>query len=199
VTPLVLASASPRRADLLRDFGYSFEVHPAAITEVASRFLSPVELTSCNALRKARQVGAEFPDAVVIGADTVVSLGARVFGKPGSLAVAKAMLSELSGRSHAVTTAYCLFYAEQRRLYLDHAQTLVTMKDLSEAEIDTYLAGIDPLDKAGAYAAQTSPERIITKVEGLQSNVIGLPVEALEQPLAGLGVVRDLRAHRPSS
>ncbi|HEY0791929.1 MAG TPA: nucleoside triphosphate pyrophosphatase [Chthoniobacterales bacterium] len=194
----MLASASPRRADLLREFGYSFEVIPADITEIAYPYLSPVELTSWNAFRKARRVAAAFPQAVVIGADTVVSLGAQVFGKPGTPAAAKAMLSVLSGRTHTVTTAYCLVYARQRRFYLDHAQTAVTLKVLSESEIDAYHAVIDPLDKAGAYAAQTAPERVIAKIEGLHSNVIGLPVEALERPLIGLRVARGLRGHERS-
>lgn len=141
------------------------------------------------------------PQAVVLGADTVVSLDERIFGKPASLAIAKEMLRALSGRRHVVTTAYCLICAEQRRILLDHAQTQVTLKVLLDAEIDAYHAVINPLDKAGAYAAQTFPERIIANVEGLFSNVIGMPVEVLEHPLRKLGVVRatGLRAQESPS
>jgi septum formation protein len=186
----VLASASPRRVELLRQAGYSFEVRPAEIAEVTSSDLSPVELTSWNALRKARHVATGIPQAVVLGADTVVSLGEKVFGKPASLALAKEMIRELRGRTHTVTTAYCLICAEQGRSFLGYERTLVTLKLLSDVEIDAYHAMISPLDKAGAYAAQTSPERIITKVEGLYSTVVGLPVEELEGPLARFSVVR---------
>lgn len=181
--PLILASISPRRSDLLRQLGVEFQVVPSAASEASSEQLSPRELCQLNAYRKARAVAKRFPDRLVLGADTLVCLGARVFGKPADAADAARMLAELQSRSHEVVTGVCLIQLRAHRQRLFAVSTTVTFRALTPAEIRHYLATIQPLDKAGAYAIQDHGDRIIERIAGSYSNVVGLPLEQLEAEL----------------
>jgi septum formation protein len=177
--PLILASASPRRADLLRQLGLRFRVVPSSAPEVHLELLTVGELCRLNACRKARAVARRFPDALVLGADTLVSLDNRLFGKPASRAEAARMLARLQGRTHQVVTGVCLIHARARRQRLFAEFTDVTFRPLDAAAIDRYLRRVNPLDKAGAYALQEHGELIVQEISGSFSNVVGLPVERL--------------------
>lgn len=182
--PLILASASPRRSDLLRRAGYRVEVCPSGVHESSSTQLSPCELTLLNAGLKARQVAQENPEAVVLGADTVVALGNTTFGKPADREAAAAMLAELAGKTHLVVTGFYLVCQACRQAVADVELTYVTLKPLSAVQIARYHAVVNPLDKAGGYAAQSSAELVIERVEGSFDNVVGLPLARVRHALA---------------
>ena len=175
--PLILASVSPRRAELLRQLGLKFEVVPSDAAEMFDEQLSPRELCQLNAHRKARAVAKKIPDALVLGADTLVFLGREIFGKPRDLDEAKQMLAKLQGRTHQVVTGVCLMHLRAHREKIFAAGTDVTFHPLDAEQIQEYLSQVNPLDKAGAYAIQEHGEKIIVRVEGLYSNVVGFPVE----------------------
>lgn len=136
-----------------------------------------------NAERKARDVAARFPDEVVLGADTVVTLGEEVFGKPADMAHAAAMLGRLAGKVHEVVTGVCLIRLSDGQVCLFHESTRVKFRSLDRKQIDSYLQRIHPLDKAGAYAAQEDGGEIIEHVEGSFDNVVGLPVRRVLEAL----------------
>lgn len=182
--PLILASNSPRRSELLRGMGVKFSVVPSAAQEVHSEQLTVSEMAQLNAYRKARAVAKRFPDSLVLGADTLVALETTVFGKPADLADACRMLKQLQGRTHSVVTGVCLLHLREHRQSLFAERTAVTFRQLDTRQIQAYLAGINPLDKAGAYAIQEGGEKIVGNVIGSFSNVIGLPVERLSAELA---------------
>jgi septum formation protein len=179
VRSLILASGSIRRADLLTEAGYRFTVVTDPVTELFVDFLTPRELTLFNARRKAFAVAPRHPEAVVLAADTIVSLDHKKFGKPKDLAEARAFLEELSGRTHSVFTGVAVVHYSQSRLCYEVAQTDVTFRKLAGSEIEAYLSRINPLDKAGGYAAQTDPGSIIETVSGSFTNVVGLPMEKI--------------------
>jgi septum formation protein len=181
--PLILASASPRRAELLRLTGLSFRVHLAPVVEVQPGHLSPAEICQINAYRKARAAAKTQPDALVLGADTLVCLGTRLFGKPATLAAAEQMLLELQGREHVVITGVCLVHLRRHRQGLFAEATAVRFHRLSLEQVRLYLSQVNPLDKAGAYAIQEHGELLVERVDGSFSNVIGLPIERLQQAL----------------
>lgn len=188
--PLVLASASPRRAELLRRAGFAFVVRPAHVPEIQPEHLSPRETAQINAYRKARFVAKHHPDALVLGADTVVCLGETLFGKPASGAEALAMLTRLQGRTHQVITGVCLLHLRAHRKRLFAESTTVTFRQLHADQIRCYLAKINPLDKAGAYAIQEEGDKIVKGIRGSFSNVVGLPLERLKEELASWGKAR---------
>ncbi len=180
---LILASASPRRAELLRDLGLKFRVVPSEALEVRHEQLTARELSQLNAYRKARAVAKKIPDALVIGADTLVCFGTRLFGKPASLAEAERMIAQLQGRTHQVVTGVCLIHLRRLRQKIFVETTEVTFRPLDRKQIRYYLKAIHPLDKAGAYAIQTKGDLIVKTVTGSFSNVVGLPVERLQTEL----------------
>jgi septum formation protein len=184
---LILASASPRRRELLEKMGARFEVMTADVREAEAKsdpHLSPLELARENARRKAQAVAesAGGKGRWVLGADTIVTLDGRIYGKPASLDEARAFLQILSGRTHEVITA-CALFDPRGAARLFHDTTQVTFLPLSDESITRYLAEVHVLDKAGAYALQERGEWIVEKVEGSRSNVIGLPTEILEKVL----------------
>lgn len=196
---LCLASGSPRRRELLTAAGYPFELCAAPVTESVSGQLTAAELVRLNARRKARagakglpagMVGAAGSAAVVLGADTVVSLGETVLGKPRDRAEAFGMVSRLAGRTHEVLTGVCLLPVGGEKLRAREwvERTAVTFRSLDARAIRAYLGRIDPLDKAGAYAAQEHGADIIAATEGSWTNVMGLPMESLGRELRALGV-----------
>ncbi len=183
--PLILASSSPRRAELLRQLAVEFKVIPSDATEMADEQLSPYELCQLNAHRKARAVAKQIPDDLVLGADTLVFLNRKILGKPRDLAEARRMLAELQGRTHQVVTGVSLIHLRAHRERIFAVSTDVTFHPLTARQIRDYLGRINPLDKAGAYAIQEHGDLIVSEISGSYSNVVGLPLERLRAELAG--------------
>lgn len=183
--PVVLASGSPRRRELLGQMGIAnFEVLPARGEESAPAGLTPEELVAHLALQKAREVFGLRPQATVIGADTVVALEDRVLGKPATEGQAVEMLTALSGRRHAVYTGVAVLSGDR---VLQHVErTLVEFRSLTRREIEAYVATGEPMDKAGAYGIQGRACVFIRGIRGDYYNVVGLPVCALHQLLEQL-------------
>jgi septum formation protein len=184
--PLILASASPRRQELLRQLQVEFEVWPAGVEELHQEQLTARELSLLNAYRKARAVAKKFPDHTVLGADTLVCLGPRLYGKPTGLPDAARMLRELGGQTHQVVTGVCLLRLRAHRETMFAETTEVTFRPLTKEQIDAYLLAVNPLDKAGAYAIQERGGELVADVSGSYSNVVGLPLERLRQELRRL-------------
>ena len=182
MSKLILASSSPRRERLMREAGFEFEIIVTDAQEISEKFMIPWDLTVQNAKIKANPVAQANPNKVVIGADTVVSLDNEIFGKPSDMEEAAKMLARLSGRTHIVTTGVCIFQKEKNENF--YINTEVTFKTVSDADINKYLEVINPLDKAGAYAAQDHGELIIEKYSGSYTNVVGLPISELKETLA---------------
>ncbi|MDB6023908.1 MAG: septum formation inhibitor Maf [Verrucomicrobiales bacterium] len=185
---LILASASPRRAQLLRQLEVDFEVVPADINEVHYEHLTAGELCQMNAYYKCRHVSKKFPDAVVLGVDTLVTLNGKVYGKPKNLREAQTMLRELSGKTHEVMSGVCLIHLRTHQQKILVEKTSVKFHKLDATEIRDYLSRINPLDKAGGYAIQEHGDSIVEKIEGSYSNVVGMPMERLQKELAEFGV-----------
>jgi septum formation protein len=181
---IILASASPRRTQLLREAGVPHVVIPARADEIQPEHLSPHETAQINAYRKARLIAKQHPDAIVIGADTIVCLGSEIFGKPASRDAAVAMLMRLEGQSHEVVTGVCMVHQRLHRQRLFAEGTTVSFKLLTPDKIREYLSKINPMDKAGAYAIQEHGEMIVERISGSYSNVVGLPVERVLEGLA---------------
>jgi septum formation protein len=182
--PLILASASPRRAELLRQVNLEFKVVPSDARELTDEHLSPLEICQLNAHRKARAVAKKCPDALVLGADTLVFLDERILGKPASLDEAQQMMEGLQGRTHQVVTGVNLIHLRAHRERIFAVSSDVTFRPLTAAEIRAYFAKVNPLDKAGAYAIQEQGDMIVEKVSGSYSNVVGLPVDSVLEELA---------------
>lgn len=180
----MLASRSLRRRDLLAEAGITALCEPADVEELAELDGPPAGLAIANAELKAMAVAMSRPAEVVLGADTVVLLDGEIFGKPRDLAQAEEMLGRLAGRTHEVITGVCLVEWAKPAIVKFSETTRVRFRPLTAGEIRDYLASIDPLDKAGAYAAQEDGGRIIECVEGSFSNVVGLPVERTREALA---------------
>src|SRR5947209_16391042 len=183
---LILASASPRRQELLREAGISFEVYPAHIPEVRNLQEAPVDYALRLAQEKALKIAEQFPQDYVLGADTIVVVDEQVLEKPQDDADAARMLRMLSGRAHQVTTAVCLI-APQKRIDTRTCTTQVYFRQLEEQEIQEYIAGREPMDKAGAYAIQGGAARWVIRMEGDYSNVVGLPLPTVTAMLRTSG------------
>ena len=179
---LVLASSSPRRADLLRGAGFEFDVHPSGVPEPMFRGGDVAEYAESLARAKAASV----PGEVVLGADTVVTLDGDVLGKPADPDEAASMLSRLSGRSHDVITGVALNHVGVIRWA--HATATVTFRPLTHGDIAAYVASGEPMDKAGAYAIQGGAASFVTAVEGDRDTVIGLPVALVRRLLEVSGI-----------
>ncbi|MFZ1086418.1 MAG: Maf family protein [Terracidiphilus sp.] len=180
---LVLASASPRRRELLMQAGFSFDVHPAHIPEEPLPGEEPVAYVTRLALEKAQAVYDELGDlkAVVLGADTTVTLDEQILGKPEDTADAARMLRLLSGRTHRVLTGVAVVCAEGTEATAE--VTTVRFRSLTEEEITDYIASGEPMDKAGAYAIQGRAARWIPRIEGCYFNVVGLPIARVAEML----------------
>jgi septum formation protein len=181
--PLILASASPRRAELLRQLKWDFQIVPSDAAEVFDDQLSPFEVCQLNAHRKARAIAKKIPDAIVLGADTLVFLDDEIMGKPADAAEAERMLTRLQGKTHQVVTGISLIHLRAHQEHLLAASTDVTFHPLDAGQIREYLAAVNPLDKAGAYAIQERGKMIVAAIAGSYSNVVGLPLEQLRVEL----------------
>jgi len=186
-TRVVLASASPRRRELLASLGVSFDVVPSDIDETLDAVPLP-EAAARLALRKARVVAQLRPMAVVLAADTLVVIDGRDLGKPAGPSDARAMLRTLRGRTHEVMTGVAVVDAATGRHAMDTAISRVTMAAYGDAAIDAYVAGGEPLDKAGAYAIQGAGGALVAGLQGSRSNVVGLPLATTAALLRRFGV-----------
>jgi septum formation protein len=186
---LILASASPRRQQLLHELGISFEVHPANIVEERNSGEHPLAYATRLAQEKAMKVARQFPQHIVLGADTIVVVDSEVLGKPEDADDAARMLRMLSARTHQVITAVSLVTggkdADTRTCASD-----VCFKQLDEREIQEYIAGGEPMDKAGAYAIQGEAARWILQLTGDYSNVVGLPLPVVTEMLRASGFLQ---------
>ncbi|MGE5708151.1 MAG: Maf family protein [Bacteroidota bacterium] len=183
---LILASASPRREQLLKQIGLSFRVIPSNASEDIDPTWTPREAAEKIALRKAEDVAREHPEAdLVIGADTVVVLCDEILGKPANRMDAFLMLGKLSGRTHEVITGFAVLGKDGR--CVDSSRTSVTFRTLHPQEIETYVATGEPLDKAGAYAIQGLGGLFVERIEGCYPNVVGLPLPGIDRALRQLG------------
>lgn len=180
---LVLASQSPRRVHLMREAGYKFDILVPEVEEAHDGSLSPEDLTVENARRKAVAGALLHPDALVIGADTLVYLDSEPLGKPENLDEALAMLRRLSGRSHEVCTGVYLAWDGGRQGRGFHVVSQVVFKALDDELIRVYHSLVNPLDKAGAYGIQEHGNMIIAGHQGSWTNVMGLPMERLTKEL----------------
>ena len=181
--PVILASSSPRRSELLTSMDIEFEIVPSHAEESMDGGDFIPDLCEANARAKAEPIAELHPECLVIAADTLVYLEDELFGKPTHVDDAARILTRLQGRTHQVATGVSLIYHNGEISKVFSVITNVTFLALGREQIDEYLAGIDPLDKAGGYAIQQDKHKIIKRVSGSVSNVVGLPVERLKEEL----------------
>lgn len=186
---IVLASESTRRIDILRTLGVSFSIIPPGIDETRKPNESPKEYVLRVACEKAQKVGSLFPDKWIIGADTAVVHKGKVLGKPSSEEGASAMLKGLRGNWHKVYTGYCILNVSRQITYRDVAETKVFIKDLTDEEIEKYIATSEPFGKAGSYAVQGKGGYMVKEIKGSYSNVVGLPICEITEVLLSLGIL----------
>lgn len=188
---VILASSSPRRAEILRNAGIAFQIHATEIDETAFPCETPHAMVARLAEAKARaaasQMDADLRECIIVGADTTVELDGKILGKPRDSADAREMLVTLSGRSHHVLTGLFLLRLPGGATQTAIENSAVTFAPLSEKEIDAYVATGEPLGKAGAYAIQGLAGRYISRIEGCYFNVVGLPLARLYALLRELG------------
>lgn len=180
---LVLASSSPRRREYLSLLGLQYDVDSPDVDENIGGELPPGEQAVAVARRKAQAVAGKHPGAIILGADTMVVLGAQRLGKPEDKADAERMLHMLQGREHRVYTGICIMDTQTGKLREQHVCTLVHMDDMDAGAISRYVAGGEPMDKAGAYAIQGEGCAFIKGIVGCFYNVLGLPVNAIYKML----------------
>lgn len=194
--PLILASESPRRRQLLEEAGYKFQVDSVKVSEIIGENLNPPQVVQGLARLKAEaliqcwvQQGKDLksPNNLVLAADTLVFLETQPLGKPSDAEQARQFLDLLSGRKHAVLTGICLIETGSRRRVEAYDETLVQFKKLSSEQIASYVATGEPLDKAGAYAIQGQGGAFVESTQGSWSNVVGLPLEKLAKVLRESG------------
>lgn len=188
ITEIILASASPRREQLLKQIGLGFRIIPSEAAEDKIAASLPEQYVQKCALAKALMIRQQVnPADIVIGADTVVVLDGVIYGKPNDAADAKRMLAGLAGRTHSVWSGLAVVSAQGQ--VTQAVETRVTLALLSSQQIERYVASGEPMDKAGAYAIQGLGAIFVERIEGCYYNVVGLPLQALTQILATLGVV----------
>jgi septum formation protein len=187
---LILASASPRRKELLASLGFAFQVIPAEVTEHEAPDADPRAMVAHNAALKADWVAARHPDATVIGADTTVFIDRTVLNKPKDAAEARAMLRMLRGRMHTVFTGLAIRRLRDGLKLDQGVASEVTFKAFDEATIELYLSRVHTLDKAGGYAIQEHSDLIVAGFTGSLTNIVGLPVEEMKQLLTRAGLTR---------
>ncbi len=189
---LILASASPRRADLLRSLKVDFEVTPGSTEEVHDESLPVAALCELNARRKAADILKTRPGRLVLAADTLVTLSGKLYGKPADLDEARRMLRELGGQTHEVITGVCLSDGARESVFSE--VTRVQFKELTSATIEQYISNVSVLDKAGAYGIQERGEMLVESVDGSFTNVVGLPLERLARELDAWGISYSSRS-----
>ena len=185
---IILASASPRRREILEKTGLKFKVYESDYEENMEIGLKPHKLAIYHSIGKAMAVALKFKDALIISADTIVVLKDRVFGKPRDKEDARKMLKTLSGKAHTVITGYTIMDAETGKKFSSAVESKVRFKRLNEDEIETYIKSGEPLDKAGAYGVQGLGAVIVKRIEGDFFNVMGLPLNSVAESLKKFGI-----------
>jgi septum formation protein len=189
---LILASASPRRQQLLTQLGLPFVVMPADIDERHGPEEPPNAYVKRMAYAKAWHWAQHNPMAFVLGADTIVTIDGRILGKPQDVTEARAMLQQLSGRAHTVLTGLALLQHHQAFTRIDSVRTTVRFRPLAAADIDAYVATSEPFDKAGGYAIQGHGSRFVDAFDGCYTNVVGLPIRRTAALLRAAGFTPSL-------
>ena len=184
--PLILASGSPRRRELLARMGYTFEICTPDVDEHVAGHARDIVHTLAG--RKARAAAAHYEDGVIIASDTLVSLDGIPLGKPADEREAHEMLAALSGREHEVFTGVCVLDAKTGQSETRTVRTGVTFRDITPEEIDAYIATGEPMDKAGAYAIQGGAAPFVSALDGEYENVVGFPVAEVREMLSGFGM-----------
>lgn len=187
---VILASASPRRSELLAQVGIKFKTVPASVDETILEGETPEEYVLRLAMEKAKSVARDYENRWVIGADTAVVINGHIFGKPGSVREAREMLEKLSGSTHQVITGFCICNHGKAINIAGKVKTEVTFKELTRDEIDGYVASGEVMDKAGAYAIQGLGSFMVEEIHGSYSNVVGLPVCRVVSELERVGAVK---------
>jgi len=185
---IVLASASPRRESILNQLGVEHLTVPSRVDERSIKERDVLAYTKKLAVLTASKVAPRFKNSIIIGADTLVAAGSKIFGKPKDKKDAARMLHELSGRAHRVTTALCVVDTRSDKKTIRLVSTTVRFRKLSDRTIQDYVASGEPLDKAGAYAIQGRGAALVASINGDFYNVVGLPVPALLEILEKLHV-----------
>lgn len=186
MSDFILASASPRRKELLEQCGYNFEIIPSECEESVPEGLSPKDIVEGLAYQKALDVYSMHPDRIVLGADTVVCFDGEILGKPKDEKDAKRMLKMLSGQTHEVRTGFALLGKGVE--FVSSEAAMVTFFHLSDEQIDNYIKTGEPMDKAGAYGIQGKGAVLVRSVLGDYFNVVGLPVANVSRALAAIGI-----------
>ncbi|MBU1149175.1 septum formation inhibitor Maf [Patescibacteria group bacterium] len=186
--PIILASSSPRRKQLLKQLGLDFEVVPSKYQEDMSLRLAPDRLVKKFARGKGLEVASRQPKGIVISADTVISLGDKVLGKPHTEAVAKKTLRKISNKTINIITGYSVIDCQSKKIVTKSVITKVKIKKLTNQEINNYVKTKEPLDKAGAFGIQGLGALLVTRIEGDYFNVVGLPLYDLVKTLNKFGV-----------
>jgi len=189
IKPLVLASASPRRRELLESIGLEFHIETAQVDESPAGGESPSDFVLRLSKEKAEAVTHRYPGLWVLAADTIVVVDGDILGKPENMAAASNMLQRLSGRVHEVWTGFCLRHHENSVLAQKAVRTEVRFADLSDALCDAYVKTGEPLDKAGAYGIQGKGACLVEAVNGSYTNVVGLPLAEVVQDLLKHGII----------
>mgnify|MGYP000373736591 CR=1 FL=1 len=185
---LILASQSPRRQQLLNQIGLDFEIAPSNYKEDFSLELPPRELVQLFSQEKARDITGKYPEHIIVAADTIVVLGKQILGKPETPDKAKETLNRISGQKVTSITGVTVLKTPERQESSQIVETDIWIKELTETEIDNYVATEEPLDKAGAFAIQGTGALITEKIEGSYSNVVGLPLLETYQILKKMGI-----------
>jgi len=185
---IILASASPRRKELLEKIGLKFEVDASNCVEEVDPALEPDELTRRISLTKAKSVAPRYKDALIIAADTIGVIGKKLLGKPHTADEARKMLAQISGKSHEVITGFTVLDTASNKVFSGTVNTKVYIKKLTGQEIAAYVRTGEPMDKAGAYGIQGLGAVIVEKIEGDYYNVVGLPLSALAEVLKEFGI-----------
>jgi septum formation protein len=185
---IVLASASPRRKELLEQIGLQCEVEPSNYDEEIASVSEPHEMAKKLSLGKARAAARKHRNAIIIAADTFVVFGDRILGKPRTDSEARKMLRALNGQAHSVITGFTVLDTETGKVVSRSVETRVDMRKLTLEEIESYVRTKEPLDKAGGYAIQGRGAVLVERIEGDYSNVVGLPLSALADALREFGI-----------
>jgi len=185
---IILASQSPRRKQLLEQIGLKFEIDPGNYEEDMTLKMEPNKLAEFLSLGKAKDVAGRHKDSIIISADTIVAVDNEVFGKPKTPEKAKYMLRKLSDRPHSVITGFTIIDTKTNKQISKSIETKVYFKNLSEQEIDSYIATGEPLDKGGGYAIQGKAALFVEKIEGDYFNIVGLPILALAEELRNFDI-----------
>ncbi len=187
---IILASNSPRRRYLLKQAGIEFDVIPSTFDESRVTRQDPYQYVRILSRYKAEDIAGQYPDCWIIGADTIVSIGGKILGKPRDKSEARAMLEQLSGQTHQVYTGFTICCVDMQKQLTDVVHTDVTFKKLTSDEIQWYIHTNEPFDKAGAYAIQGLGTFLVARINGSYTNVVGLPVCEVIAYLIKEGVIR---------